>query len=111
MRKQIQKSKNPSKNLKVSYFESMLKDKNISEKLKTTFSSIMFVFTLAVISSVISLQIVGSKMKTFYGQPYKNMSLQLEIRKDTQTVVNNILLALTTDNKSKIENYISEVNK
>lgn len=111
MKKQIQKSKNPSKNLKVSYFESMLKDKNISEKLKTTFSSIMFVFILAVISSVIALQIVGSKMKTFYGQPYKNMSLQLEIRKDTQAAVKNILLAIASNDESKDKEYISEVNK
>ncbi|WP_279285766.1 methyl-accepting chemotaxis protein [Clostridium neonatale] len=83
----------------------------MNQKLKITFVSIMALFILAVISSFIALQIVGNKIKTFYEHPFKEVSLQLEIRKDAQTFVKNILLAITTDDDNKTKEYVSEANK
>ncbi|SUQ50981.1 Methyl-accepting chemotaxis protein 4 [Clostridium neonatale] len=71
----------------------------------------MALFILAVISSFIALQIVGNKIKTFYEHPFKEVSLELEIRKDTQAFVKNILLAITTDDDNKTKEYVSEANK
>ncbi|KHD14602.1 chemotaxis protein [Clostridium butyricum] len=93
------------------FFERHLKDKKINEKLKTTFIYIMSLFILAVLSSFIALQITGNKIKAFYDKPFVNSVLQLEIRKDTQIVVKNILLAVTTENKNKAVEYINEANK
>ena len=96
---------------KIDFFERHLKDKKINEKLKTTFIYIMSLFILAVLSSFIALQITGNKIKAFYDKPFVNSVLQLEIRKDTQIVVKNILLAVTTENKNKAVEYINEANK
>nr|WP_279261237.1 methyl-accepting chemotaxis protein [Clostridium neonatale] len=83
----------------------------MNQKLKITFVSIMALFILAVISSFIALQIVGNKIKTFYEHPFNEVSLQLEIRKDTQVFVKNVLLAITTDDETKTKEYVSEANK
>ena len=104
----IKKSK---ENLIFKFFEKQIKDKNINQKLKITFVSIMALFILAVISSFIALQIVGNKIKTFYEHPFNEVSLQLEIRKDTQVFVKNVLLAITTDDETKTKEYVSEANK
>ena len=96
---------------KVDFFERHLKDKKINEKLKTTFIYIMSLFILAVVSSFIALQITGNKIKAFYDKPFVNSVLQLEIRKDTQIVVKNILLAVTTEDQNKAIQYINEANK
>jgi len=96
---------------KVDFFERHLKDKKINEKLKTTFIYIMSLFILAVVSSFIALQITGNKIKAFYDKPFVNSVLQLEIRKDTQIVVKNILLAVTTEDQNKSVQYINEANK
>ena len=96
---------------KVDFFERHLKDKKINEKLKTTFIYIMWLFILAVVSSFIALQITGNKIKAFYDKPFVNSVLQLEIRKDTQIVVKNILLAVTTEDQNKAVQYINEANK
>ena len=96
---------------KVDFFERHLKDKKINEKLKTTFIYIMSLFILAVVSSFIALQITGHKIKAFYDKPFVNSVLQLEIRKDTQIVVKNILLAVTTEDQNKAVQYINEANK
>ncbi|MFR4980177.1 MAG: methyl-accepting chemotaxis protein, partial [Clostridium neonatale] len=73
--------KKSKENLIFKFFEKQIKDKNINQKLKITFVSIMALFILAVISSFIALQIVGNKIKTFYEHPFNEVSLQLEIRK------------------------------
>ncbi|MEW9924894.1 methyl-accepting chemotaxis protein [Clostridium butyricum] len=96
---------------KIDFFERHLKDKKINEKLKTTFIYIMSLFILAVLSSLIALQITGNKIKAFYDKPFVNSVLQLEIRKDTQIVVKNILLAVTTEDQNKSVQYINEANK
>ena len=96
---------------KVDFFERHLKDKKINEKLKTTFIYIMSLFILAVVSSFIALQITGNKIKAFYDKPFVNSVLQLEIRKDTQIVVKNILLAVATEDQNKAVQYINEANK
>ena len=66
---------------------------------------------MAVVSSFIALQITGNKIKAFYDKPFVNSVLQLEIRKDTQIVVKNILLAVTTEDQNKAVQYINEANK
>lgn len=71
----------------------------------------MSLFILAVVSSFIALQITGNKIKAFYDKPFVNSVLQLEIRKDTQIVVKNILLAVTTEDQNKAVQYINEANK
>ncbi|GEQ20627.1 methyl-accepting chemotaxis protein [Clostridium butyricum] len=71
----------------------------------------MSLFILAVLSSFIALQITGNKIKAFYDKPFVNSVLQLEIRKDTQIVVKNILLAVTTEDQNKSVQYINEANK
>ena len=103
--------KKSKENLIFKFFEKQIKDKNINQKLKITFVSIMALFILAVISSFIALQIVGNKIKTFYEHPFNEVSLQLEIRKDTQVFVKNVLLAITTDDETKTKEYVSEANK
>ncbi|CAG9704432.1 methyl-accepting chemotaxis protein [Clostridium neonatale] len=106
MKKQSKKFKENFK-----FFENQIKDKNINQKLRITFVYIMAFFILSVISSFIALQLVGSKIKTFYEHPFKEVSLELEIRKDAQTFVKNILLAITTDDDNKTKEYVSEANK
>ena len=103
--------KKSKENLIFKFFEKQIKDKNINQKLKITFVSIMALFILAVISSFIALQIVGNKIKTFYEHPFNEVSLQLEIRKDTQVFVTNVLLSITTDDKTKSKDYLSNANK
>ena len=106
MKKQSKKFKENFK-----FFENQIKDKNINQKLRITFVYIMSFFILSVISSFIALQLVGSKIKTFYEHPFNEVSLQLEIRKDTQVFVKNVLLAITTDDETKTKEYVSEANK
>ena len=106
MKKQSKKFKENFK-----FFENQIKDKNINQKLRITFVYIMAFFILSVISSFIALQLVGSKIKTFYEHPFKEVSLEVEIRKDAQTFVKNILLAITTDDDNKTKEYVSEANK
>jgi methyl-accepting chemotaxis protein len=72
--------------------KNFLKQK-ISKRLNTVFVLLVSLIIVSSVFALISFQIIGSNMTTFYHVQYETTKNQMEIRKDVQTINKRILWA------------------
>lgn len=79
-----------------------LRHLKVGQKLKKAFSTILVAFIVAVLLALAGIAMINANVKRFYNESYKNMELQLEIRRDIQLIGKNVLWAITaTDGTEK----------
>lgn len=97
----------------------------ISKRLNSVFAILVALIIVSSVFALISFQIIGSNMTTFYNVQYQTTKNQMEIRKDVQTINKRILWAIISNDKKvaeeqkadfderfvKISDYISVINK
>ncbi|NFI53205.1 methyl-accepting chemotaxis protein [Clostridium sp. ZBS3] len=88
-----------------------IKNQKIRKKLSIAFMSVMIFFVISVITAFTALFMVGSSMKNFYEKPYKNMMLQMEIRKDVQAVGKYVLWATSTTDEKETNEFVSKAKE
>lgn len=77
--------------------EAYLKNKKVGEKLKFSFMTILMALVVTVVVAIAGIVMINTRLDKFYEECYKNTELQLEIRKDVQTVAKTVLWAITED--------------
>ncbi len=87
--------------------ETQLKNLKLDAKLKKVFSSVLRMFILAVLVSIIASVLVAISFRTFYDDAYTNSVAQLEIQRDVQMVGKLMVLTVTTDNSADANKYIN----
>lgn len=95
---------------RIEWIELRLKNNKVQEKLFRTFRFIMALFIAAVIMGLVAVTIIGTKFKNFYDKPFKNVAVQLEVRKNLQAVEKNILLSIMTNDKNQTNQYLEKAN-
>lgn len=102
-----------------------LGEMKISKRLASVFMVLVVLMFVSSAFAVISFQIIGSNMKTFYNVQYETTKNQMEIRKDVQTINKRILWAIICNDAdvvkeqkdefetrfNKIDGYISIIGK
>ncbi|MFA9376562.1 MAG: methyl-accepting chemotaxis protein [Lachnotalea sp.] len=97
----------------------------ISKRLNVVFALLVALIIVSSIFALISFQIIGSNMTTFYNVQYQTTKNQMEIRKDVQTINKRILWAVICNDSKvaqeqkadfderfvKISEYIAVINK
>lgn len=97
----------------------------IAKRLKRGFGTLIILFILSSVFSLIGFYIIGNNMNTFYHVQHETTKKQMEIRKDVQTINKRLLWAIIcNDNQvtkeqkedflkrfEKIENYIALINQ
>lgn len=86
-----------------------MKDQKIGKKLITSFTIVITGMLLISIVSVISLTLIRSKVEFFYNTPYENTKAQLTMRRDTQSIMKNLLWACTTTDMEKRKQLLEEI--
>lgn len=74
-----------------------LENLKVGKKLSTSFITVIGIFMVAVVLSIIFLFFVNSKLTFFYETPYLNRAAIIELRRSMQSASKNILWATTTD--------------
>ena len=87
-----------------------MKDKltnlKVEQKLKKAFTSVIRAFIIAILIAFAGIAMINANLNRFYNESYRNMELQLEIRKDIQLIDKNVLWAVSTvdeTQKSKMD--------
>lgn len=78
-----------------------LRNLKVNKKLQKSFSMILKAFVLAAVLALAGIYMINANLNRFYKESYKNMQLQLEVRRDVQFVGKYVLWAITaTDGTS-----------
>ncbi|MDD3206598.1 MAG: methyl-accepting chemotaxis protein [Lachnospiraceae bacterium] len=65
---------------------------------------------ICIIASFISLFLINNSLKKFYNEPYKNSTMQMEIRKDVQAMAKSVLWATSTDDADETAEQVANAN-
>lgn len=87
--------------------EKLLNNLKTNKKLKVSFGIIIVCLLIISIVSLISLWRVGNSMESFYNISYKNSVAQLQFRRDTQSVMKNLLRSCTSTDKEKTTQFLN----
>ncbi len=74
-----------------------LLEMRISKRLNRVFTVLVALIIVSSLFALISFQIIGSNMSTFYNVQYETTKNQMEIRKDVQTINKRILWAVISN--------------
>ena len=80
----------------------------ISKRLSSVFMILVVLMFVSSAFAVISFQIIGSNMKTFYNVQYETTKNQMEIRKDVQTINKRILWAIICNDAEVVQEQKGE---
>ncbi len=80
-----------------------LRKLKVGQKLKKAFTTILVAFIAAVLLALGGIAMINMNLNRFYNESYKNMQLQLEIRRDIQLIGKNVLWAITATDGSEKE--------
>lgn len=83
-----------------------LKDLKVEKKLQTSYFTILGALVVTLILAIVGLVTINLKLKSFYEESYKNVHLELEIRKDIQMIGKNVLWAVTFEDEEKAQEKI-----
>lgn len=86
----------------------LIKNLKIGNKLLAAFSIIIVCFLITVSVAVIGLWQVGANMESFYSQSYKNSVSIMHLRRDTQSVMKNILWLCTTADDARAKELTAD---
>ena len=88
-----------------------MKDQKIGKKLIISFTVVIAGMLLISIVAAISLTLIKSKVEFFYNTPYQNTKAQLIMRRDTQSIMKNLLWVCTTTDLTKREQLLAEIDE
>lgn len=100
------------------------KNLKMNERLQKVFSLLNCLMVVSAVFALLCFQLIGSNMKSFYYKEYETTKMQMEIRRDLQTINKRVLWSIAsrdsatiTENKedfkerfAKIEKYIEKIN-
>ena len=82
----------------------------IAQRLNRVFAIMVAIILVSSVFALISFQIIGSNMTTFYNVQYQTTKNQMEIRKDVQTINKRILWAIIENDASVTKEQKSDLN-
>ncbi len=88
--------------------EKVLKNRKIQKKLIYAFKIPIIGIIAAILMSLVLIVILNNDFTKFYKVAYANSTVSMEIRKDLQYVGKLVLWSMTTDDKSKTQQYLTE---
>ena len=88
-----------------------MKDQKIGKKLIISFTVVIAGMLLISIVAAISITLIKSKVEFFYNTPYQNTKAQLIMRRDTQSIMKNLLWVCTTTDLTKREQLLAEIDE
>lgn len=91
--------------------EEFYRKKKVGDKLKFAFSTVIILFSFAMLMALIAIVLMNVDTKKFYEEAYTSSVTQMEIRKDVQLTSKNILWALTVDNSGAAQSYLSAADQ
>ena len=97
--------------LEDNFWSNLIKNKSIRNKMRTILLTIMGFYISAVLISVLAIQMSGMQIKSFYNTHYKNMVLQLEIKRDAEAIQKNIVSAFASSNEQDTKTYLDDAEK
>lgn len=88
--------------------EKVLKNRKIQKKLIYAFRIPIIGIIAVILMSLVLIVILNNDFTKFYKVEYTNSTVSMEIRKDLQYVGKLVLWSMTTDDKSKVQQYLTE---
>ncbi len=85
-----------------------LKNAKVKKKIMTALVSILVCLIVLVVYSIVSTMMLVNQIDKFYEKPYQNSTLQMEIRKDANSLMKNVLWAVATDDLQLTAQYLDE---
>lgn len=85
-----------------------LKKISMRKKILTALISILVCMIILVVYGIGSTSTLAGQIDSFYEKPYQNSKLQLEIRKDINSLMKNVLWAAATDDPELVAEYLDE---
>lgn len=85
-----------------------LKNAPMEKKIKTALLTILVCLIILVVYGIGSTMTLVGQIDNFYEEPYQNSELQLEIRKDVNSLMKNVLWAAATDDVVQASRYLEE---
>lgn len=90
--------------------KTLFKNFKISKKLTVSFAVVIACLLLTVAVAIVSLFLVGNQMDTFYNTPYRNTTYAFDARRSVQSLMKNLLWAVTTDNPEETEKLLADAD-
>lgn len=81
---------------------------NMRKKILTALISILVCLVILVAYAIGSTSTLARQIDNFYEKPYQNSKLQLEIRKDINSLMKNVLWAASTEDSALTAQYLEE---
>lgn len=88
-----------------------MKNLKIGKKLIITFGTIIVLFLVSLIVSIVSLNKTGNNFEDFYTNGYPVSMTTTEMRRATQTGLKNVALSMLTDDVGETQDYINKANE
>lgn len=85
-----------------------MKDLKIKKKISRTFTIVLALFVVTVITAIFGLTYGGRQFKDFYEYSYTLSNKTLDIRRGIQTSIKALGLSMLTEDPADSENYIEE---
>lgn len=85
-----------------------LRNATVKKKILTALVSIMVCLIILVVYGIVSTMTLVGQIDNFYEKPYQNSKLQLEIRKDVNSLLKNVLWAAATEDQTLKAQYLEE---
>jgi len=93
---------------KVKKLKNHLKNVKVKKKIMIALVSILVCLIVLVVYGISSTLTLVKQIDKFYEKPYQNSKLQLEIRKDANSLMKNVLWAVATDDLQLTAQYLDE---
>lgn len=85
-----------------------LRKVNMRKKILTALISILVCLVILVAYAIGSTSTLAKQIDSFYEKPYQNSKMQLEIRKDINSLMKNVLWAASTEDSALKAQYLEE---
>lgn len=86
-----------------------LRGLKVGQKLRKAFNTILVAFILAILIALSGVVMIRMNTNRFYKESYRNMELQLQIRRDIQLIGKNVLWSITANDGTEKEKLNSVV--
>lgn len=88
--------------------KSYLRNASVKKKILTALVSILVCLIILVVYAIGATLTLVRQIDSFYEKPYQNSKLQLEIRKDVNSLMKNVLWAAATEDQTLKAQYLEE---
>ncbi|MFW5672121.1 MAG: methyl-accepting chemotaxis protein [Acetivibrio ethanolgignens] len=87
-------------------FQDRLRQYKTEKKLRVSFGIMIVIIILLGSISIFDFLYLSGKMNYFYKTPYVNSNAQLQFRRDTQSIMKNILWAMVEEDKGRRDSLL-----